>query len=275
MVLILLGGTLRILNFPGAIFFMFLGIPAPFVVFLPVFLFHAKKVNWVSTSTLVSLLFFMIYLAVVSSMLSLNVTRVVVKEHTTAIQCLVKNSEYCRRQVSYSLDQMHNTADSSRQKSCIQLVKLSDNLVSELRGVEYSLYGVHPQEGETEEFFDHLDDVPRLDSWVRDGRFSGIFIDRVDENYQKFFQYVFKLKHSCADTLGCCQELHLDMGTLEGKRIFEAALALESAINNVRTWELLVLRTCGLRGKSSQKPSMENSKTRLLGNLSNENRARS
>ncbi len=73
---VVLGGMLfKIMHWPGAGILLMLALPFPFVVFLPVYLYVTSKIKNYSIYNTVFVLYLLVYLAVFSSLLALNVSR--------------------------------------------------------------------------------------------------------------------------------------------------------------------------------------------------------
>jgi uncharacterized membrane protein len=70
----LLGALFKILHWPGASVFMMIGIPLPFVLFLPVYLYHTNKSKEKSVINNLAVMFGLTFLAVFSALLALNVS---------------------------------------------------------------------------------------------------------------------------------------------------------------------------------------------------------
>ena len=70
----LIGSLFKIQHWPGAGILLIIGIPLPFVLFLPVFLYHTRKPNSGSIFNFLGVMFGLTFLAVFSVLLALNVT---------------------------------------------------------------------------------------------------------------------------------------------------------------------------------------------------------
>lgn len=70
-----IGMVFKIMHWPGAQWFMIIGIPLPFVVFLPVLLYHHLVKKSVSIRAFLSVSLLMVYVAVFSVLLSLSVSK--------------------------------------------------------------------------------------------------------------------------------------------------------------------------------------------------------
>lgn len=69
-------GTLfKIQRWPGTEFFLIVGIPIPFVLFLPAYVLHIRKNKQLNYNNLLLVLFFFAYFASITALLSVNVSR--------------------------------------------------------------------------------------------------------------------------------------------------------------------------------------------------------
>jgi len=79
---VFIGALFKILHWPGASVLLFIGIPLPFVLFLPVYLYHSR--NDKSTFNLLAVVFGLTILAVFSVLLALNVSSTVINNYTVS-----------------------------------------------------------------------------------------------------------------------------------------------------------------------------------------------
>lgn len=73
--IVILGIIFKIQHWPGASILLVVGLPLPFVLFLPVFIYQHSKANGKADSRFLGVLFLLVYFAVYSGLLSLNVSR--------------------------------------------------------------------------------------------------------------------------------------------------------------------------------------------------------
>lgn len=71
----LFGMLFKIQHWPGADLFLFIGLPLPFVLFLPFYVRYHNKTKANSDKNFLSFIFFMIYLAIISSLLALDISK--------------------------------------------------------------------------------------------------------------------------------------------------------------------------------------------------------
>lgn len=71
----LMGSLFKIEHWPGAGIFLLIGIPLPFILFLPVYLYQTRKIKNISSNSFLGIVFGLIFLAVYGVLLSLNVSK--------------------------------------------------------------------------------------------------------------------------------------------------------------------------------------------------------
>lgn len=98
------GMVFKVMHWPGAQWFMIVGIPLPFVVFLPVLLYHHLVKKSVSLKAFLSVSLLMIYVAVFSVLLSLSVS----KETLTGTVLYAEKVDQNHDAVAEMADQLYN-----------------------------------------------------------------------------------------------------------------------------------------------------------------------
>jgi hypothetical protein len=76
---VFVGALFKIMHWPGASWLLIIGIPLPMVLFLPVYLIQTRKDKKYSVTNFMGILFGLTFLAVFSSMLSINVSSSILK----------------------------------------------------------------------------------------------------------------------------------------------------------------------------------------------------
>ena len=71
----IVGALWKVMHWPGAGWFLIVGVPLPFLYFLPVYVFHHNKEKEKSSLNFLGVMFMMMYIAVFSAMLALNTSR--------------------------------------------------------------------------------------------------------------------------------------------------------------------------------------------------------
>jgi hypothetical protein len=74
-IICVIGALFKIQHWPGSNYFMIIGVPLPFLYFLPVYLYHQKKEKNKSVLHFLGVMFLLLYISVFSAFLSLSVGR--------------------------------------------------------------------------------------------------------------------------------------------------------------------------------------------------------
>lgn len=75
----LIGALFKVMHWPFAQTLLVIGLPLPFILFLPVFMYYSSKEKTITKTAVVA--FFMVYLAVISSLLALNASREIIDDN--------------------------------------------------------------------------------------------------------------------------------------------------------------------------------------------------
>ena len=100
---ILLSALFKIQHWTGALELIYIGIIAPFVVFLPTFLYYSSQSNQLKIGNMVLIYFFLAYLAIITASLSMNVSLKVVHDYAKSISGLSENVAYYQQQTLLAL----------------------------------------------------------------------------------------------------------------------------------------------------------------------------
>ncbi|MFL5753753.1 MAG: GldL-related protein [Bacteroidia bacterium] len=73
--LCMMGVLFKVMHWPGASLFLFIGLPLPFILFMPVYLYQTKDQKKGSSTNFLGIMFGLTFLAVFSVLLSLNVSK--------------------------------------------------------------------------------------------------------------------------------------------------------------------------------------------------------
>jgi len=88
-----IGAMFKIQHWPGAAWFLMIGIPLPFIYFLPLYVYHHNKSKEKSMLNLLGVMFMMVYVALFTSILALNVSRNVLEAFNTGGNDIVRTNE--------------------------------------------------------------------------------------------------------------------------------------------------------------------------------------
>jgi hypothetical protein len=81
----MMGVLFKVMHWPGAGIFLLIGLPLPFVFFLPVYLFQTRKEKNNTSSNFTAIMFGLTFLALFSVLLALNVSRGVLESYAVNI----------------------------------------------------------------------------------------------------------------------------------------------------------------------------------------------
>ena len=93
-----LGTLFKIQHWPGAGLLMIVGIPVPFVLFLPAYIFQIRKNKQLNYNNLLLVLFFFAYFASITALLSLNISRNVIEEMVLSANSYEEQSQLTNSQ---------------------------------------------------------------------------------------------------------------------------------------------------------------------------------
>lgn len=123
--IILIGALFKIMHWPGASIFLLIGIPLPFILFLPFYIRYHNKIKAKSDKNFFGLLFFMIYLATISSLLALDVSREVYEAYLPQINHLVVQTKALEHRNDLSYQAISKNEEDISLKDPVELLKSS------------------------------------------------------------------------------------------------------------------------------------------------------
>lgn len=136
----LAGMLFKIMHWPGASYFLYIGLPLPFLLFLPFYLRYHNKMKVKSDKNFFGVIFFMIYMAVISSFLALDATKDVYESFIPQIEKSVKESHLfdVKSDQSYQL-LIKNTENESEIEHLKALNSSADNLCKILEDAKHEI----------------------------------------------------------------------------------------------------------------------------------------
>lgn len=126
--IVFVSALFKILHWPGAGTLLIIGIPLPFVLFLPVYFIQTRKDKNYSIVNFIGIIFGMIFLAVFSALLSLNVSSTILNNFQTQFfynQNLVQNVFTDKQSPT-----KQNTLDVSARELCSFIENIKDELLN-------------------------------------------------------------------------------------------------------------------------------------------------
>lgn len=125
--IVLLGVLFKIMHWPGAGIFLLIGLPLPFILFLPFYIRYHNKIKAKSDKNFFGLLFFMIYMATINSFLALDVNREVYEAYLPQIKVITAQSAALEQRNEVSYEFIANNAENGSIKDHIEVLKSSAN----------------------------------------------------------------------------------------------------------------------------------------------------
>ncbi len=89
-----IGAAFKILHWPGAGILLIIGVPLPFILFLPAYIKYHNKRKLNADINFFTIVLFMIYLGVFSSLLAMDVSRNVLDSYAHAANNLAETNQY-------------------------------------------------------------------------------------------------------------------------------------------------------------------------------------
>lgn len=120
------GVLFKVMHWPGASLLLLLGIPLPFVLFLPVYLYHTRNDKKTTNTNFLGIMFGLVFLAVFSVLLALNVSKNVLNN---AAANTANNDSY----TSYNQSKLNDIpATNTIKRNADELCSYIDDLKCEL-----------------------------------------------------------------------------------------------------------------------------------------------
>ncbi|MFH0865104.1 MAG: hypothetical protein V1904_02845 [Bacteroidota bacterium] len=88
-----IGAMFKIQHWQGANWFLIVGIPLPFLYFLPVYIYHYNKSKEKSAVNFLGVMFLMVYVAIFTAILALNVSRDILNAFNTGEKDIAKTND--------------------------------------------------------------------------------------------------------------------------------------------------------------------------------------
>jgi len=95
-----IGMLFKIMHWPGANILMLIGVPLPFVLFLPVYVFYHTKRKLKTDVNFFGIILFMIYLGVFSSLLAVRPSEIYFNSIATSAEAISKSNELISKQLN-------------------------------------------------------------------------------------------------------------------------------------------------------------------------------
>jgi hypothetical protein len=173
------GAAFKILHWPGAGILLIIGVPLPFVLFLPAYIKYHNKRKLKADIHFFTIVLFMVYLGVFSSLLAIDASRNVVDAYAHAANNLTETNDFLEK----------NTSISPKAKELIQQL---ENIKQEL--VTYS----NEKSRQAHTFENQIDykNIPRKNIRIQHKDLKKAGLDNFNENFEKYHQQLYKTENN-------------------------------------------------------------------------------
>lgn len=148
----MMGVLFKVMHWPGAAMFLLVGMLAPFVIFLPVYLYHTRDEEKTGNKNFLGLILGLMFLAVFSVFLALSVSKQILWQGVES----VKQNESNIRSYAYSVNEQNELT-----KSATDLINYSN----ELKCMLLSAAGENMCDGNTTNSKYKVEYIGGLDNW--------------------------------------------------------------------------------------------------------------
>lgn len=143
-----IGMVFKINHFPGASWFLIVGLPLPFVLFLPAYIVYHSKRKLKTDLNFFGIILFMVYLGVFSSLLSLSTSRSFLNSYVISTESLSNTNQFLISEIesnnTYNSQQLVNQIEGMKQ-SLIKAVE-SEESQSIKKDESISYYQIHKKD---------------------------------------------------------------------------------------------------------------------------------
>ncbi len=125
-----MGTLFKIQYWPGAGILLIIGIPLPFVLFLPAYLLEIRKNKQLNYNNLLLVLFFFAYFAAITALLALNVSRNILDEYIISANNFEQQAKTTNNQTLAMIESLptNNAKDSIIKESVLKIRAKSSSL---------------------------------------------------------------------------------------------------------------------------------------------------
>lgn len=132
----ILGAMCKIMHLPGSSLFLLIGIPLPFILFLPMYLYSQRKEKNKSVMNFAKIMFLMIFIAVVNSLLTSRINGHIVIGFTNDLESAFKSSEIEMLRNKTLLENFSGSNDSMINTSVAEITKRSDEICTRVNRIQ-------------------------------------------------------------------------------------------------------------------------------------------
>jgi hypothetical protein len=134
-----IGALFKIQHWQGAGWFLIVGIPLPFIYFLPVYIYHHNKSQERSSVNFLGVMFLMVYIALFSSILALNVSRDTLNAFTRGDEDNAGTTELLALKNKQSYEMLEKKGITDLKEKTDQLKTRSEAICSMINNIKVAL----------------------------------------------------------------------------------------------------------------------------------------
>jgi hypothetical protein len=134
-----IGAMFKIEHWQGAGWFLIVGIPLPFLYFLPVYIYHQNKAKETSALNLLGIMFLMVYIAIFSAILALNVSRDILEAFNTDENDISKTNVLFANENKQMYENLEKSGEAINKEKLIELKTKSDALFNQIYNIKAEL----------------------------------------------------------------------------------------------------------------------------------------
>lgn len=123
--IVFVGVLFKLMHWPGASILLVVGLPIPFVLFLPAYIYYHIKRQLKTDGSFFGILFFMVYLAVFTSMLATSSQR-------TPLQAYAYSTTECSKSNAFLSQNLKDTSKTKQEVSSAELIEKIEQIKLDL-----------------------------------------------------------------------------------------------------------------------------------------------
>jgi hypothetical protein len=130
-----MGVLFKVMHWPGASMFLIIGLPLPFVLFLPAYLYSTRNEKKENNINFLGLMFGLTFLAVFSVLLALSISKQVLRNAVTRVYSIEKTRSFSEAVLANTKKESH-----IKQKAddlCNFIEQIKDVILGETQGYEF------------------------------------------------------------------------------------------------------------------------------------------
>jgi len=134
-----IGAMFKIEHWQGAGWFLMVGIPLPFLYFLPVYIYHQNKAKEKSAVNLLGVMFLMVYVAIFTSILALNVGGDIINAFCTSENDIAKTNDLFANKNTLMYENLEKSGNAVNKEKLAQLKTKSAALCTQINNLKIEL----------------------------------------------------------------------------------------------------------------------------------------